>query len=243
MTEGDLIRRIYEDYDAYQFREYIPTSDVSFDNPRFWQVLRLVGKGKRVLDIGCSRGDFALFLTQHGNEVVGLDISEKAVSLCRARGIEAFRVNVEVEPLPEIGDFDVVLMLELVEHLIDPLPVLRKVRGVLKSTGFLILSTPNAAYYKWRLQLLKGRIPDFGENRFVSAEPRPYNLLHKTPLAIPDLQELLYMAGFSMDHIEPEDYRASSTWSMWGLHHLRNWLRKAWPSMFAGNVVVKASPV
>jgi SAM-dependent methyltransferase len=241
MLERDVMKQVYQEYDAYQLKEYVPSKNEP-DDPRVFQVSRLVGNGKRVLDIGISRGDFAFALIKRGNEVIGLDISAKAIEICKSRGIKAYEVNIETDPLPDIGDFDAVLMLEILEHLIDPLTTLRKVRRVIRPSGLLLISTPNAAHVKWRLQLLRGCMPDFGENRRISVEPRPYNLLHKTPLAIPDLYKLLQMAGFKVVHLEPEDYGVSNAWDRPGLRMLRNWLRCSWPSMFAGAVVVKATP-
>jgi SAM-dependent methyltransferase len=241
MPEQDVMRGVYEEYDRYQFRDYIPASDLP-DNPRILQIKRLVGTGKRILDIGVSRGDFALALAKEKNEVIGVDISSKAVEICRQRGIEAYRVNIETEPLPAVADFDIILMLEILEHLIDPLLVLRKLRGILNPSGFLLLSTPNAAYIKWRLELLRGRMPDFGEDRQVSSEPRPYNLLHKTPVTIPDLYHTLDMAGYEIVHLEAEDYGVSKAWDRPGLRGVRNWLRQKWVSVLAGSMVAKASP-
>lgn len=240
MNEVDLMRSVYEKHDAYQFRDFKADGDVNA-SPRLLQIQRLVGEHKRVLDVGISYGEFALWLSKNGNEVVGIDISEKSVELCRARGLKAYRVNIETEPLPDLGLFDVVLMLEIIEHLIDPLPVLRKLRTVLKPSGVLILSTPNAAYVKWRLQLLCGNLPDFGENRAALEEPRPYNLVHKTPLTIPDLERVLSLATFGLACLEPEEYDASGVWGRFGLRHMRAWLRRRWPYLFAGAVVVEAS--
>src|SRR5262245_28823772 len=66
------------------------------------------------------------------------------------------------------------------QHLIDPLQTLRRLKPFLSNDGVLIVSTPNAAYIRWRLTLLLGTLPDFGEDRSVLEEERPYNLLHKT---------------------------------------------------------------
>lgn len=240
MAEGDVMKQIYEDYDKHQFKSYKVTKDVQ-QSPLFRQIERLVGTGKRVLDIGASCGDFSLFLAQNRNTVVGLDISSKAVELCKQRGLEAHQVNIETEPLPKLDPVDVVLLLEVIEHLMDPLPVLRKIATVLKPSGFLLLSTPNAAYFKWRLQLLRGVFPDFGEARSGLAETRPYNLLHKTPLTIPDLRQTLRLSGFQIVHLEPTEYLASTHWRRPGLRSIRRWVRRAWPSMFSGGIVVKAT--
>lgn len=234
-----IIRRICDEYDAQQFADGRATAELDEAHPRVSQLLRLIGSPHRVLDIGISRGDFAAALARHGNRVVGVDISAQAVSLSRARGIEAYRLDVETDPLTELGEFDGALMLEIVEHLIDPLFVLRKVREIIRPGGWLVLSTPNAAYVKWRLELLRGELPAFGEARRFPSEPRPYNLFHKTPLTIGCLRRLLEMSGFRLVHLAPEDYGVSPRWDKPVVRGTREWLRRRWPSLFAGAVVVK----
>src|ERR1051326_4770595 len=202
----DVMRELYEEYDRHQFRNYSPPQGME-SNPRIVQICRIVGSEARVLDVGVNRGDFAVELTRTGNKVVGLDISSRAVEICQQQGIDAYRLNVETEAIPaSLGTFDVIVFLEIIEHLIDPIKTLRKLRAVLNDKGCLVLSTPNAAYIKWRLDLMRGRLPDFGEDRQVPSEVRPYNLLHKTPLTMPVLKQTLLLSGFTPVHIEPEDY-------------------------------------
>src|SRR5262249_10459017 len=143
------------------------------------------------------------------------------------------------DPLIECGIFDVILMLEIFEHLIDPLLVLIKLRPLLKHSGLLILSTPNAAYIKWRVDLRAAQLPNFGEDRGLSA--RPYNLLHKPPVTLKVLKEVLKGAGFRVDAVEPEDYGTSDHWSRPPLRQLRNFLQRNWSNLFAGSFVVSAS--
>jgi hypothetical protein len=87
-----------------------------------------------------------------------------------------------------------------------------------------------------------GHMPVFGEDRDNAKIPRPYNLQHKTPLTIPNLYQLLKMAGFHVVHIEPEEYGVSKSWDRPGLREFRQFLRTSWLCMFAGGVVVKAVP-
>jgi SAM-dependent methyltransferase len=80
-------------------------------------------KGKRVLDYGCGRGDLLALLSEQNPGCVGVDISERAVEICRERGLTA----VEVESNPGLvgivpnagGKWDAVVCCEVLEHLDD----------------------------------------------------------------------------------------------------------------------------
>ena len=91
-----------------------------------------IGRGKRVLDLGCRSGA----LTRHfleGNSVVGLDVDATALEKAKALGIEPVQANVE-EPLPfEDASFDAVVVGELLEHLRFPDALVAESRRVLAS--------------------------------------------------------------------------------------------------------------
>jgi SAM-dependent methyltransferase len=124
--------------------------------PLFQEAL---GRGRRVLDLGCRSGA----LTRHfldGNEVVGLDVDAAALAKAAERGIQPVQANVE-EPLPfEDGSFDAVVAGELLEHLQFPDALLAEIRRVLRPGGVLVGSVPNAYRLKSRLLFLAGRPPE-----------------------------------------------------------------------------------
>lgn len=127
---------------------------------RIQAILDLVGCHNRVLDIGCRDGSIGQLMCKRGNEVIGIDISETAVVLAREKGLNALRLDVEVEVLPFPEEFfDVVVAAELIEHLYDTDRFLEGIRRVLKKDGFLVLTTPNLGSLGRRLLLLAGRNP------------------------------------------------------------------------------------
>ncbi len=117
-----------------------------------------IGRGKRVLDLGCRAGA----LTRHfldGNEVIGLDVDRAALAKAEALGIEPVHANVE-EPLPfEDASFDAVVAGELLEHLQFPDALIAEIQRVLKPGGVLVGSVPNAYRVQGRLRFLLGRRP------------------------------------------------------------------------------------
>jgi 2-polyprenyl-3-methyl-5-hydroxy-6-metoxy-1,4-benzoquinol methylase len=122
--------------------------------------LRFVGSTKRVLEIGCASGHVTRALVAQGNTVVGVEVDPEAA---KTAGEHAERVVVgDVEDMDldlELGDdhFDVVVLGDVLEHLRDPLPVLRSARRLLAPRGFVVISLPNVAHVDVRLMLMSGR--------------------------------------------------------------------------------------
>lgn len=118
-----------------------------------------IGRGRRVLDLGCRSGA----LTRHfleGNAVVGLDVDAAALARAEVLGIEPVRANVE-EPLPfEDASFEAVVAGELFEHLQFPDAVVAEIARVLRTGGVLVGSVPNAFRLQSRLRFLLGRAPE-----------------------------------------------------------------------------------
>jgi SAM-dependent methyltransferase len=133
--------------------------DFVFVPERIPLLVAAIGRGKRVLDLGCRSGA----LTRHfldGNSVVGLDVDPAALEKAAALGIEPVRANVE-EPLPfEDGSFDAVVAGELFEHLQFPDALVAEIRRVLRPGGVLAGSVPNAFRVQSRLRFLRGRAPE-----------------------------------------------------------------------------------
>jgi SAM-dependent methyltransferase len=65
----------------------------------------------RVLDIGCGAGRAALYLQEHGHEVVAIDNSPLAVDVCKKRGVRDARVMSVTKVGRLLGTFDTVLMI------------------------------------------------------------------------------------------------------------------------------------
>jgi 2-polyprenyl-3-methyl-5-hydroxy-6-metoxy-1,4-benzoquinol methylase len=104
-----------------------------------------LGRDPRVLDIGCGEGQFAAALARTGADVVALDVAGEAVrrTLTRYPELDAHVIEPEAElPLPD-ASFDVVWAGETIEHVADTAGWLSELRRVLRSSGLLLLSTPD----------------------------------------------------------------------------------------------------
>lgn len=105
-------------------------------------------KGLRLLDIGCGGGLISEPMARLGAEVVGADAAEGNLPVARIHaeqsGLEIDYRHTTAEALAAAGEaFDVVLNMEVVEHVADPLAYLTACRQLLKSGGLHICSTIN----------------------------------------------------------------------------------------------------
>jgi SAM-dependent methyltransferase len=149
---------LQERYEAHH-RERRAEGDFVFVPERIPHFQAAIGRGKRVLDLGCRSGA----LTRHfldGNEVVGLDVDRAALQKAEQLGIEPVVADVE-EPLPfPDASFDAVVAGELLEHLRYPDALVAEIRRVLRPRGVVVGSVPNAFRLQGRLRFLRGRPPE-----------------------------------------------------------------------------------
>jgi 2-polyprenyl-3-methyl-5-hydroxy-6-metoxy-1,4-benzoquinol methylase len=121
-------------------------------------LLEAVGRGNRVLDVGCSSGYLARPLAARGNTIVGIELDPDAARAAEEFCEQVLVGDVETMELPlEPGSFDVVLGGDVIEHLRNPAAALERLRPLLRPGGRVVVSTPNVANWAIRLSLLGGR--------------------------------------------------------------------------------------
>ena len=104
--------------------------------------------GLRILDIGCGGGLLAEPMARLGADVVGADAAERNIPVARIHaeqsGLDIDYRHTTAEALAAAGEqFDVVLNMEVVEHVADPLAYLTACQQLLKPGGLHICSTIN----------------------------------------------------------------------------------------------------
>lgn len=109
----------------------------------------------KLLDIGCGNGAFTIGLALKGYECLGLswDEKNKAEAYRRAKICKAPRAKFETEDIRLLdkkeklfGNFDVIICLETIEHILDDQKLMRDMSRCLKPGGKLLLTTPNYDY-------------------------------------------------------------------------------------------------
>jgi ubiquinone/menaquinone biosynthesis C-methylase UbiE len=117
-------------------------------------------KPGRLLDIGCSNGDWALYWTNLGWQCSGVDIDKEHVEIARQRGINAKSCDLNRDPLPfDDESFDLIFAGEVIEHLVDTDGFMRELRRCVRPGGFVLITTPNLVSFENRLRILLGIYP------------------------------------------------------------------------------------
>lgn len=107
----------------------------------------------RLLDVGCSSGAFLNAAVKLGYQAEGVEPAEKAAATAKAAGLKVHQGLLHDAAYPD-GRFEAVTLLEVIEHLNDPLPVLQECHRILKPGGILLIGTANAA--SWTTHAFKG---------------------------------------------------------------------------------------
>jgi 2-polyprenyl-3-methyl-5-hydroxy-6-metoxy-1,4-benzoquinol methylase len=123
------------------------------------RLLAMSGTGKRVLELGCATGYVSAALKARGHYVDAVEIDEAAASAARAFADRVVVADLDRERLAALfagQRYDVVMAGDVLEHLRDPVRVLRDAADLLAVDGHIVLSIPNVAYHDVRLALLSG---------------------------------------------------------------------------------------
>jgi 2-polyprenyl-3-methyl-5-hydroxy-6-metoxy-1,4-benzoquinol methylase len=180
---------------------YEQTIDLASDSSHA-RVVRLVGANKKVLELGCSTGYMSRVLREQGCRVVAIeqdaDAAERAKAFCE-RVIVGDIDRLDLGRALGKAQFDVAVAADVLEHLKDPVRLLRALKRFLGDEGRVVASLPNVAHGSVRLALLGGEF-----------QYRPTGLLDRTHLHFytrETLQQLFDDAGFVIGHLERREVR------------------------------------
>ncbi len=115
-------------------------------------------KGKSLLDLACGDGLMTEMFSHHFENIVGVDASSKHVGEARKRLPNAEFHESLIEDFNTEQKFDSVFLLDILEHVIDPVAVLKKAASFLNEDGVLIMHVPNAQAINRRLAVLMGTL-------------------------------------------------------------------------------------
>lgn len=190
-------------YDAWHLTQSVESQAEGLAYP--WH--KTVGKllpdlaGKSVLEIGCGRGGFAIWLAQRypTARITAVDFSDKAIEIAKARSAGKAGISFQVEDaenlrLPD-GSFDQVISCECMEHVPHPAKMAREIWRVLKPGGRFILTTENyfnGMMLAWIVSWWRKKEFDSGSG----AQP------HENFFLFWRVKRILEHAGLKVDHTE-----------------------------------------
>ncbi|MEO0108628.1 MAG: bifunctional glycosyltransferase/class I SAM-dependent methyltransferase [candidate division WOR-3 bacterium] len=195
------------------------------------------GRDLKILDLGCGQGHIADLITNPGTQITGIDLVD---SPGRSPRVSRFiGQDLEREPdLTGLGQFDYVLLADILEHVRNPLELLRASRTVLKPGGAAIVCVPNVAHWSVRLSLLFGRF-----------NYRPRGIMDETHVRFytkSAIRQLLKSAGFEVSNLEatpvPLPDILGHNLLVRFVHLVGRGLSRVWKTMFGYQFVIVARP-
>ncbi len=141
------------DVDPLRYKDY---RDDPHEAPGM--LVRMIPDGVRVLDVGCGVGSTMNLIRKHRDvDVIGLEPQPERARLARDRNLEVYEQELTDTTVEQLGRFDVVLFVDVLEHLANPARALRLAKDILTPDGVVLASIPNVAHWSVRLDLLRGR--------------------------------------------------------------------------------------
>jgi len=200
-------------YKSQSYHDYYLNSDMAkkaFAAQKYAELLLKINsfshqtlspKNKKLLDIGCASGDLLYHAVQDGWKITGIDISLEPLKR-QNPNLPSYGTFFEgdIHSIPaENEQFDLVTAYHVIEHLLDPLNFLIKIKSLLKPNGILFLETPNIGSLGARLRgkhwshiIPPEHIIYFNPNSLTNilnqAEFETFNVFTASPLVIQSTQ-------------------------------------------------------
>ena len=115
-------------------------------------------KGDSLIDLACGDGLMTRSFAEHFKCVVGVDASAKHLAEAKKRCPEVTFHESLIEDLDINEKFDSVFMLDVLEHVIDPICLLRKASDLMNDDGVMVIHVPNARAINRKIAVLMGTL-------------------------------------------------------------------------------------
>jgi len=184
---------LYEDYydsitydanDYNRFSKFKNLSELFIINKQRLDFIKREHKSGQLLDIGCGQGFFLKTAKEHGFDVYGIDMSKRAVLYAS----NTFAVKASAETLDDLliqgKTFDLITLWHVLEHFVNPIDELQKIRRLLVNDGMCIIEAPNLHSLKFILS----------KNKWVGGN---HPLYHRSFFTNKSLADTLNRSGFS----------------------------------------------
>lgn len=153
----------------------------------------------KVLDIGCGAGSVTAELVRRGHTVYGIEIQDEAIKRAKARGLQAKMGDLN-QPM-DFPDrfFDVIVAMDIVEHLFDPLALLADIHRMLRDDGSALIGIPQHFDIIQRVRMLLGSGIVSAEHLCYSKDYHSWNYIHIRLFRLNEAYEMIRRTGFSVD--------------------------------------------
>lgn len=149
-----------------------------------------ISAGQRILDIGSGRGWFSLYAASQGARVTALDLSERNLQQIKALdGRIETMLDDAAEPTKPQDKYDLIVALEVLEHLVDPAKAIANWKKLLKPGGRLLITVPYKEVIRYSLCI-------------HCNQKTPFNA-HLHSFDRPAMQSLLSGAGMKVISMKP----------------------------------------
>jgi 2-polyprenyl-3-methyl-5-hydroxy-6-metoxy-1,4-benzoquinol methylase len=177
----------------------------------------------KLFEIGCGSGDFLARMRSRGWDVEGVDFDPEAVRNVREKhGLTVHAGTMEHLNLPD-ETFDAVALSHVIEHIYDPVSLLKECFRVLKPSGKLTMTTPNAASFGHDL---------YRESWFPLDPPRHITLYSQKSLGV-----IIRRAGFK--NVEIVTSAANAEGVLRGSYHIKKFGRHSMAEQFKLHEIIK----
>lgn len=150
-------------------------------------------KNLKVLEIGAAYGETLHYLKQNGiaTEAVAVDLFEDKINKQNYKELDNFIFgNIEEIELPQYNNyFDLILLPDVLEHLLEPKNVLHKIKNYIKDDGKIIVSMPNIRHYSALNKI-------FFKGDFSYEESGIFDYTHMRFYCRKNIQQLLENSGY-----------------------------------------------
>lgn len=164
-------------------------------------------RGTSLLDMPCGDGSLTALMAPQFKRVVGVDASSKHLALAKANLPMAELHEALIEDFNTDERFDTITMINVLEHVADPVLVLRKAASLLNDQGIILVHVPNAMAINRRLAVLMGTLTE-------CEELSPFDIQiagHRRSYSMNSLQADIQQAGLNVNATGGVFYKMLST--------------------------------
>ena len=164
-------------------------------------------RGSSLLDMPCGDGTLTALFASKFKRIVGIDASSTHLELAKKNLPAAEFHEALIEEFETDERFDTITMINILEHVLDPINILRKAANLLSDNGILLIHVPNSMAINRRLAVLMGALTECEE-----LSPFDINVVgHRRSYSLSSLCADIKQAGLQINNTGGVFYKMLST--------------------------------